>query len=554
MHLMPRQLLCTLRAGTLARTVLACAWIVLALALTTGPARAAQVEADVLLRGGTIYDGSAAEGTLGDVAIRGERIVAVGRFCTGKVRRVIDCAGLVVAPGFIDLHTHSDDAVGREDARRSLNYLLQGCTTVVTGNCGGGPAHVDKYFQRIDREGFGTNVIHLVPHGSVRSLVMGSAARPAKPDELELMKQLIDQAMRQGAWGMSSGLIYAPGAYAEPAELVALAEVVASHGGIYVSHIRNEGDNLLGAVREAIDVARQAKLPVHISHFKASGKANWGKIREAAQLIEQARRQGLIVTADQYPYTASSTSLQSTLVSAAAIPGGTDKLFQRTRSDPSLDRLVRDHVARRLQRGSKIVISVCKSHPEYVGKSLQQLAAEQGLDQVEMAMRILRDGGAQVVHHGMSEEDVRWAMKLPWVATGSDGSAQVPKPDQKPHPRSFGTFPRKVGRYAIREKVIPLGWAIHSCTGLPAKILSLADRGYLKPGAYADVLVFDPREFLDRATFENPQQYAVGVRYLFIGGNLAVDSGKPSERLFGRAIRHTAERRSFCVRPVSSSR
>ena len=528
------------RSASLFRAVQACtlASLLLGPAVIGRPVRAAQIDADILLRGGTIHDGSGSQSVVGDVAIRGERIVAVGRFEAKKPGRVVDCAGLVVAPGFIDLHTHSDSAINQPEARRNLNYLRQGCTTVVTGNCGGGPADVGKFLASVDRLGFGTNVIHLVPHGSLRRSVMGGAKRTPTPDELERMKQKIDQAMRDGAWGMSTGLIYAPSLYAEPAEIVALAKVVAAHGGIYASHIRNEGNRLLDAVREAIDVARQARLPVEISHFKSSGKANWGRIRDAARLIEEARREGLAVTADQYPYTASSTSLLSTLISAAAIPGGIDKLFERTKSDAPLESLVRRQVSRRFTTGSKIVVATCKKHPEYAGKTIPEIATQQKLDPVDLAMRLLSEGEVQVVNFGMSEDDVRYAMTLPWVATGSDGGARVPKPDEKPHPRNFGTFPRKMGFYALREKVIPLAQAIRSCTGLAADILGLADRGYLRPGAYADVVVFDPKEFVDRATFDEPQQYAPGVRYLLLAGHLAIDDGKPSEKLFGRAIRH----------------
>lgn len=514
--------------------------VLLLLAALSAPAQAAApaaVDADLLLRGGTIYDGSGQEGAVGDVAVRGEKIVAVGHFRHGKIARAIDCAGLVVAPGFIDLHTHSDGALNQPAARQSANYLLQGCTSVVTGNCGGGPTDVEKFYAAVDREGFGTNVLHLVPHGSVRRAVMKNANRPPTPDELKRMEHLVEQGMRQGAWGLSTGLIYVPSLYAQTDELVALAKVVSAHGGLYVSHIRSEGDKLLDAVREAIEIGRQARLPVHISHFKSSGKANWGRIREAAQLIEAARNQGIVVTADQYPYTASSTGLSSTVLSATAIPGGLDNLYQRMEADPSLDRLVRAMIRNRLRNSAKIVMATCPKQPQYVGKSIRQIADEAKADEVDVALDILRRGGGYVINHAMSEEDVRYGMTLPWVATGSDGSARAINPQEKPHPRNFGAFARKVGRYAIQEKVLGLAQAIRSSTGLAADTFGLTDRGYLRPGAVADVVVFDPKQFRDRATYEEPQQYAAGVRYVLIAGRFAVEEGRLVKTMHGRALR-----------------
>jgi len=513
--------------------LLAAQWLLTAAALA--------LDADIVLQGGMVYDGTGSEGVVGDVAICGERIAAVGEFSLGKADRVIDCRGLVVAPGFIDLHTHSDQPITKAKTRDNLNYLIQGCTTVVTGNCGGGRIEVDKYFKEIDRHGAGTNVIHLMPHGSVRRSVMGSANRAPTPEELERMKSLIDRGMRAGAWGMSTGLIYVPSAFAETDELVELAKVVASHGGIYVSHIRNESDHLLEALREAIEIGRRANVPVEISHFKAVGAGNWGRVREAARLIEKARQEGITVTADQYPYIATSTSLDATLFPATKIPGGRSKLSERMAADPSLERLVRELVASRLHENERIMIASSKKFPQWVGKSLSEIASSEGQDIVDVALKIQANGGASVVKFCLSEEDVQYVMGLPWVATGSDGRARLPDPQQQPHPRNFGTFARKIGRYALRQKVISPAHAIRSSSGLPADILGLTDRGYLRPGAYADVVVFDPEDFIDRATFDSPQEYSTGVRYVFVAGRVALADGKPSQRLSGRAIRHQSK-------------
>ncbi|MFH1920651.1 MAG: D-aminoacylase [Planctomycetota bacterium] len=527
----PKGLWSILLAGMLAVTLI--------LSVTANTAALAQtVDADVILAGGTIYDGTGSEGAIGDLALKGGKIAAVGEFETAGAARTIDCTGLVVAPGFIDLHTHSDRPITKPKTRNNLNYLTQGCTTVVTGNCGGGPVDVGELLEQVDQDGAGTNIVHLVPHGAVRHQMMKNNDRAPTPDELEQMRQLVDAAMREGAWGMSTGLIYVPGIFAETEELIELAKVVASHGGIYVSHIRDEGDHLLEAVEEAIRIGRQANLPVHISHFKSCGVPNWGRLGEAVALVEEARRDGVIVTADQYPYIATSTSLVDTLMRATLIPGGREKLFERMDTDPALERAVREVIAGRLNDTRKVVIASSKKYPQAVGKSLREIASEEGRDVIDLVLEIQRNGGASVVNFALSEEDARYAMTLPWVATASDGSALFPNANACPHPRNFGTFPRKIGHYALGENVLSLAQAIRSCSGLPADILGLGDRGYLRPGAHADVVVFDPKTFIDQATFEKPQQYSTGVRYLFIAGQLALEDGKPSQALHGRAIRH----------------
>lgn len=515
------------------------ALVAVLLLLPAGGLRAGDVQGpvDVLLKGGTIYDGSGQEATTADLAIRQGRIAAMGKLDGLAAGRVVDCRGLIVAPGFIDLHTHCDP-VGSLAKRRNLNYLTQGCTTVVTGNCGGGPVDVAAYFARLERDGTGTNMVLLVPHGSVRQKAMGGENRAPTAEELQRMKELIDRGMRDGAWGMSTGLIYAPGMFAKSDELVELAKVVARHQGLYVSHIRNESREFLEALREAIGIAREAGLPAHISHFKAVGPANWGLMRKAAAVIEEARGQGLTVTADQYPYIATSTSLTAVLFPATKLPSGLKDFKRRMQDDAKYQRAVRQLVKSRLGDNPRIVLASCRKHPEWTGKSLDDIAAQLKTDLVEAAIRVEMDGGALIVRFVLSEDNVRYGMTLPWVATGSDGSTLVPSPGSKPHPRSFGTFPRKIGFYAQREKVLPVSQAIRSATGLPADILHLPDRGYLRPGYLADIVVVDPTTFIDRATFDDPQQYSPGVRWLFLAGQAAIADGKASESLYGRPIRH----------------
>ncbi|MBN1590668.1 MAG: D-aminoacylase [Pirellulales bacterium] len=495
------------------------------------------VDADVVLRGGTLVDGSGKEGFLGDVAIAGDRIVAVGRFRAGKVAQTIDCRGLVVAPGFIDLHTHCDRSITVPDKRNNRNYLMQGCTTVVTGNCGGGKLDTAKYFAEIEKHGAGTNVIHLIPQGSLRASVMGLANRRPTGDEMKRMRRRIDENMRAGAWGMSTGLIYVPSVYADTDELVELAKQVARHRGIYASHIRGEEDRLLTAVAEAIEIGRRAGVPAHISHFKANCVPNWGRLRDAAALVDAARKSGQSVTADQYPYIACATSIYGILLPVEKVPGGYRDLAKRIEADPKLRRTVRELIVKQLDRTRKVLVTGCKI-ARYRGRTLAQIAAAENKERADVVLEIIASGKASAVNFSMSEDDVRYAMKLPWVATASDGAGALASPTGRGHPRSMGTFARKIGRYAIEEKVVSLAHAIRSATGLPADILGLADRGYLRPDYVADVAVFDPATYRDRATFEKPRVYATGVRYLYVAGHAAIDAGRPSEKLFGRALRH----------------
>jgi N-acyl-D-amino-acid deacylase len=498
------------------------------------------VEADLVLRGATLYDGSGRPGVVGDLAIRGDRIVAVGQFTVRGSPRILDGTGLVAAPGFIDLHTHSDQPLTQPTTRANLCYLHQGVTTVVTGNCGAGPVDVAAYFKTLEKNGIGSNVIHQVPHNAVRQAVMKNANRAPTADELKQMERLVDQGMKDGAWGLSTGLIYNPGTYARTDELIALAKVSARHGGFYASHIRNEGTAVLAALDEALTIGRQAGLRVHISHIKASGKKAWGKSADEIALIDRARRDGQSVSADQYPYVASSTSLAATLV-PAQFREGDAKDYRARLADPEQLPRLRKAIEANLEScegGASLHIASCRHRPDWKGKDLAAIARQEKKSPVEIALEIERHGGAQIVHFGMSEEDVRLLMKQPWVATASDGASMIPSADTVPHPRSYGCFPRKISHYALEEKLISMEHALRSASGLPADILELPQRGYLRPGYFADVVIFDPKTFRDTATFDRPHQYATGVRYLFVNGRLAMDGGKYTGTLAGRVLRH----------------
>ncbi len=494
----------------------------------------------IVLRGATLIDGTGSPGVVGDLAIKGDRIVAVGSFSSVEPVKEIHAKGLVVAPGFIDLHTHSDFPLQAAKTRDNRGYAWQGVTTEVTGNCGSGPVDVADFYAKLEKNGIGCNVAHLVPHNDVRGKIMGNVNRTPTVDELAKMVDLVDAGMKAGAWGFSTGLIYNPGTYSKTDELIALATLAGKHGGIYASHIRDEGAGLLDAITEAIRIGKEAKLPAHISHIKCTGKNNWGRSVDAIAIIEAARAGGQKVTADQYPYTASSTSLRA-LVVPARFREGTAKDFQARVEDPDTGPNIRKAIEKAVggrDGGKTLRVAGYKAKREWQGKNIAEIAELAKLDPVDVVLEIERNGGAQMVAFGMSEDDLRMYLKRPWVATASDGSPKVAD-DTVPHPRSYGTFPRKIGLYCIKEQLISLEQAVRSCTGLPADILTLPERGYLKVGHFADVVVFDPKTIIDKATYDQPHQHAEGVRWLFINGVATIEDGKANDKLPGKALRHT---------------
>jgi N-acyl-D-aspartate/D-glutamate deacylase len=504
------------------------------------------ISADILLRGGTVIDGTGSASQTCDVAIRKGQLILPTAGTQVDAIWEIDCTGLIVCPGFIDLHNHSDGEIEDAETRAAMNYVMQGCSTLVTGNCGFGPIKVAAYYDHIDEYGAGTNIAHLLPQGGLRKAVLDSSrVAPTEPQIQEMLK-LAEQAMSDGAWGMSTGLIYVPSSYATTQELTTLAKAVAHHGGIYVSHIRGEGTNLLESVSEAIQIGRDADLPVHISHFKAAGRSAWGLVREATQQIEKQRAEGYQITADQYPYIASSTSLGATVLPSWAREGGGKELRQRLVADRATLEPLIQKALNKADHGASIRLARYKPKPKWVGKDLAAIAQLTGATVVEVAFEILMNGGASVVKFSMNEQDVRHVMSHPWVATASDGGVKIPGAN-KPHPRNYGTFPRKLGYYALNQNVIPIEQAIHSMTGLPAKILSMCDRGLLKTDMIADIAVFDPKTIQAKATFDHPHQYAVGIRYLFVNGEATIVDGKPTGALPGRALRHVSVPRKASV-------
>lgn len=505
-------------------------------ALLTRHLQAEEIKADVLLRGGQVFDGSGKPSYKGDVAIVKDLIVLPAPGDTVSAPWTIDCKDLFVCPGFIDLHNHSDGEVEEPETRAAMNYVTQGCTTMVTGNCGSGPVEVGKYYDEIDKHGAGTNVAHLLPQGGLRRAVLDSERVEPTKAQLEEMSNIAKRAMEDGAWGMSTGLIYVPSSFASTEEITEIARIVADGGGIYASHIRGEGTSLLTAVDEALQIGRDAGLPVHISHFKAAGRSAWGLVREATQTIETLRAEGQVVTADQYPYIASSTSLGATVLPSWAREGGSKELRKRleTRRD-EMRELISDAIER-ADRGAAIRIAQYSQSPDWVGMNLAAISEKTQRPIVDIAVEILNNGGASIVKFSMNEQDVRHVMKHDWVATASDGGVKLPGAT-KPHPRNYGTFPRKLAYYSLQENVIPLEQAVWSMTGLPAQILAMRDRGYIRDGLVADLAVLNPKTLRDTATFDEPHQYSEGIEYVFVNGKPALVNGRPTGALAGKSLR-----------------
>jgi len=509
--------------------------VVLAFAIAARTA-AAQIAADVLIAGGTVYDGSGGPGRVIDVALRGDRIIFVGDAKAGRVSapRTIEATGLIVAPGFIDPHTHTQPDLSSPARRANLAYIMQGVTTVVTNNDGSGPVGVGALLARWDSTGIGTNALLFVPHGSVRGDVMGMSDKAPSPAQLQQMKSLVERGMREGAFGMSTGLYYAPGSYSTTEEVIELAKVAAAHGGIYDTHQRDESSytiGLLASVAEVLRIAREAKIPVHFSHIKALGADVWGEADTVISMIHAAQREGLIVAACQYPYDASGTSLVSALVPRWAEVGGRDSLVARIASPATHARLLaemRDNLRRRGGAGAMLITNSRQRDLE--GKRLDAIAAARSVEPVEAAMQIIRTAGdLSVASFNMNAKDIDTFMRADFVTTCSDGSDG--------HPRKFGTFPKKIRDYVLDRPVITMERAIQAGSSQVARDLHIAQRGALEAGWFADVIVFDPKTIRDLATYAEPERLATGMKYVFVNGRLAVDGGKPTNALAGKALR-----------------
>lgn len=495
-------------------------------------------EYEVVLKGGTIYDGTGEAPYQADIGIEGGMIQTIGKIRGGGAR-VIDATGLYISPGFIDMHTHCDRGLTTPGLSAALNYLTQGVTTVVSGNCGSGTYKVEEYFNTMDSIGTGPNVVHLVGHGTVRRAVLGSENRAPTMDEMEEMKELLATGMKGGAAGMSTGLFYAPGSYAETDEVIELGKVLKAHQGIYASHIRDEGQftvGLISSIEEAISIGEEAGVPVQISHLKALGKPVWGLSDEVTDLIEDARARGVDVWADQYPYPASNTGFSAAVLPRWVQAGG--KTSARL-TDPELLPQIKEEMARNIEnRGgpeSLLLISY-SADSSFNGKTLAEISTLIGKPIVETAIYLLLNGGSGVISFNMNESDVLHFMQKDYVMTSSDGHVHE-LGEGMPHPRNFGAFTRKIRKYVLEDEIISMEQAIRAATALPAQMLGLADRGMVSEGYVADMVVFDPLKIRDKSTFQDPHHYSEGIVYLFISGIPVIDEGKYTGKLAGRTLR-----------------
>ena len=498
-------------------------------------ARAPRVQVDLLLRRGKVVDGSGARARVADVGITGDRIVFVGDAARAGVQaaRTIDVRGLVVAPGFIDPHTHTLEDLSSPERKSNVNYLTQGVTTVVTGNDGSSALSIAGALSRWEQQGIGTNAALLAGHATIRRQVLGDADAQPTAVQLAQMKELLAQAMYDGAFGLSTGLYYAPGSYARTEEVVALAQVAAARGGIYDTHMRDENSysiGLLGSIRETIRIGREAHIPVHISHIKALGPEVWGQSREAIRIIRQAQRAGVAVTANQYPYLASGTGLVAALVPRWAEAGGRAEMLKRFDDPQVRPRLVADMEANLKRRGgAESLLLTTARDPQLVGQTLGAIAKARQKSPVEAAIEIIKVSAPNVASFNMSEPDVERFMRQRWVMTGSDGSTG--------HPRKYGTFTHKLREYVYQRRLITLPFFVRQSSALTAATFHIPARGLLRVGYYADVIVFDEQTVTDRATYVQPELLSVGMRYVIVNGQLAIADGQPTGTLAGRALR-----------------
>jgi dihydroorotase/N-acyl-D-amino-acid deacylase len=500
----------------------------------------------LVILNGTLIDGTGAPGRPADIGVRNGHIVAIApNLDDAPADRVIDATGLTVAPGFIDLHAHLDPLLRLPGAE---SHIRQGVTTALGGPDGGAPWPLAAYLDSAAALGLGMNVAFLTGHNTIRQEVMGLANRAPTADELERMKAMVAQAMDEGAFGLSTGLRYLPGAFAKTDEVIELARMAAERGGIYTSHLRDEGMQLMEGVGEAIEIGRQAGIPVVLTHHKVVGKPMWGASERTLAMIDSARAAGIDVMADQYPYTASHSGI-GILVPAWAMAGG-DSAFERRLQNRALrDSLVRGIIWNiENDRGggdiSRVQFARVRWDASLEGKTLADWAAREGLPPTaetgaNLIITALTRGGANGIYHVMDEGDVERIMKHPFTAIASDGRL-VELGDGHPHPRWYGTFPRVLGHYARDRGVITLEEAVRKMTSLPADRLGLEDRGRIRENAWADIVVFDATTVADMATFEEPHQYPVGIPYVIVNGVLVVDSGRASPARPGQVLRHAA--------------
>jgi N-acyl-D-amino-acid deacylase len=533
-------------------------------------------EFDLVITGAEIVDGLGGSPFSGDIGIRERRVACIGDLRTAKARSVIDATGLTVAPGFIDVHTHIERNVPQTGAFLAPNFVRQGVTTVITGNCGRSFLEIGKFLPRIEANGSQVNVASLVGHNTIRSQVMKQRSAVPSKAEMAEMDKLVETAMRDGALGLSTGLVYVPGTFAKTEEIASLARIVANDNGIYVSHLRDEGSKGREALEEAIFIGQATGVRVHVSHFKAQGPKEWGSAESRLRLVHDANDRGVIVSLDQYPYTASSTGLAVLLPSW--LSEGNLASAKRRLGDPATRKRVRSEMLAQLKRNgwkdyafariayyqfdqSLVGLNIAEITHKRAGRAASERAAiirsamkdseiANGLDddaelgrQAETVIDLFSHGGAQMVFFDMSEDDVELIMKNPQVMFGTDSSVREENPTVLPHPRGMGTFPRILGLYARDKSLFTLEEAVRRMTSLPAKTFGLKDRGVIRENNWADLVIFDRNRIIDTATFEKPFSFPLGVESVIVNGSIVLDHYQFSKSLPGTALRREQFRR-----------
>lgn len=501
---------------------------------------------DILIRNGRLVDGSGNPWFRADLGIKDGRIAAIGNLAGKSADKTIDAANRVIAPGFIDVHTHVEGAV--ELNPMGANYLLDGVTTIVTGNCGGSRVDLKAWFDKLEAQKIGLNLATLIGHNSVRREVMGTVNRLATDEEIVKMQALVDQAMKDGAVGLSTGLIYIPGTYSDTREVVALGKAAGKYNAVYASHMRDEGHKVKEAINEAVTVGRETGLRVQISHFKIDTPRIWGKSTETLALVESFRRQGVDVVVDQYPYDHSSTNLGITLPSWALADG--QKAIEERLSTPETRKRIASEMRKQLddlghKDFSYAIVANHAANPDLNGKNISEINKAAGREatldnEVDTILQMMVNGGAQMVYHSMGMEDVERILKYPNTAVASDGGIRE-FGSGMPHPRSYGTNARVLNEFVRVRGTLTLEDAIRRMTSLPARTFRFTDRGLLKPGFAADVLIFDPAKVRDLSTYADPHHYTEGFDHVFVNGQAVVSEGKLNEVRPGRILRHKAE-------------
>nr|WP_288935957.1 D-aminoacylase [uncultured Allomuricauda sp.] len=497
---------------------------------------------DILILNGNVYDGKGGDPIVTDIAIKDSIIVALGEFDNAKANKIIDASGLAVSPGFIDMHTHIEPIM---ELNSCESHVRQGVTTSLGGPDGSSPYPLKPYMDSLQNKGVGMNVAYLIGHNTIRRNIMGLENRAPTAEELQAMEAEVDSAMKDGAFGISTGLKYLPGAFSKVDEVISLSKVASNYGGIYTSHLREEGLGLFDAVAEAIQISEQADIPVVLTHHKAIGKPMWGKSARTLAMVDSARAKGLDIKMDQYPYAASYTGI-SVLIPSWARAGGQEAFEERV-ADPVLRDSIKNGIVFNIlnDRGGsdldRVQFAKVEWQPELEGKTLKYWCEQNDLEPsvengADMVIKAQLNGGASCVFHAMAEEDVERIMKHPFTMIGSDGRLVEPGMGH-PHPRWYGTFPRVLGRYVREKNTLELSEAIRKMTYLPAQTLNLSDRGLIKEGLRADITIFNPETVIDKATFEKPHQYSEGIEFVIVNGGLAVENGEFKDIKSGIVLR-----------------